>query len=153
MPLIKQILVSGLIDLQNNPPRTQAEAGRRWADMYHSYAQGAVAGPVLPSGLNKFVIQSGLSNVRFNQFFTKGDSAVVSYWSAALWAGPGFVGVTASAAGLGARLASAGNRLKNTDDKVRSANELANAIDLYTRGVSVTTTNVASGVTATVFLT
>jgi len=152
VPLIKQKLVDGFTALQNNPSASKLDAARRWAKVYHDYAQGAVAGLTTPSGLVKVTIESQLASVGFGQFFASLELAMISYWTPAVWAGPGFTGITTSAIGAAVQLGIAAGIIRNMEDKARAARELAAALHRYTTTIVVTTTNISTGITAIVKL-
>jgi hypothetical protein len=148
MALDRKALAGSLESLFADMPGSLGEAASRWAKAYHSYAKEAMAGVCTPSGLNRAALTAVLAGS--TNFYTSLASGIQAYWQAAVWAGPGFTGVTASAGGLRPLLKTLGAELialkKASPSKL--AAELASVLHTYTRTVVVTTTNVSSGATA-----
>lgn len=166
MALNKTILKSKLKEIMTpaTMPKSNEEAAKRMADAYHQYAQTADAGTMKASGLNKAVIEAGI--LGNSNFFSGCGSGIQAYWTAATWAGPGFTGVTASAAGLGPILMDEGKKIQSYGETLMSeaiksdfsneidkaASQLADAFDKFTKSITVTATNVSSGATTVVTL-
>lgn len=167
MPLNKNILKQELKKLMTpeTMPKSLQESANRLASAYHQYASSALAGVMTASGLNKTTIATSIASA--SNFYAGIGLGIQLYWQPAVWAGTGFTGVTANAAGLGASLISVGNIIKSTSDNLISteiktdfsqeinnfSTQLFNAIDLFTKSITVTATNVSTGATSVVTLT
>ena len=147
------LLKSSLLDLQNNPPPSTRAAAASWASMYHKYALGIRAGGTLvPTGLNKAIIESQLVLAVGGNFFTLLGNAIAAYWAPVVWAAPGFTGTTVSAVGANVRLMASSQKISNMTDVSEVVNELTTTLHSHALGVTVLMTNISSGITATVTL-
>ena len=154
MPLSAPTIESNLLAILNpsSAPESLQIASDRWATAYHSYANSALAGVMVATGLVKETISSAIMSDP--DFFSGLSAGILSYWTAAVWAGPGFTGVTVNAAGLLQLLNPVRNQLVSSKDVdlIKSANELSKTLHSYTKGITVSATNVSSGATAVVTL-
>jgi len=151
---VKKVLEDGLRGMMNpeTSPSSLQEAASRWSSLYHSYAQSAIAGVVLPTTLNLALIKIPLSGP--GMFLQNLSAGIEAYWMGTLWVSPGFTGVTANASGLATTLIPIGTSLATSINATveQSATRYASAIDAYTKTVRVIVTNVTSGVTSPAFL-
>lgn len=152
MALNRDILKSGLIDMQVNQPKSAIDAARKWASLYHNYAVGAAAGNMAPVVLNPAVIEAQLIASPSGNFLVTLGDAITTYWIPVLWTSPGFTGVTASAIGANVLLATASIKMGLMTDAAAAAEELTNALHLHALTISVIMTNVSTGVTVPVTL-
>jgi len=149
----KDTLEAGLIDLQTTPPQTTQETASRWASVYHEYASTLLAGGTMsPTNLNKGLIESQLALVVGPTFFTLLGTSIATYWMSVVWAAPGFTGVTASALGADIALLAASIKISSMTDQAAAASELASTLHSHALTVTITMTNISSGITTPITL-
>jgi hypothetical protein len=124
MALKKSVLKKHLTKIMNDPPKTFKDAAIRWANMYHEYAAGALAGVMKPSGFSKIVIKKQILDST-DDFYTGIEKGLSLYWKAVIWAGTGFTGVTKSAKGIDVKLGGKAKDLKAVSvEDVEEAREI-----------------------------
>lgn len=105
-----------------------------WALAYITYAQTAVAGPCLPGPLSPVPAEG--------EFFRAMDDSLRAMWLATPWAGPGFVGTTASVPSLAAHMEANMARLLQSYDPDLALSVITDVLHTYTTQITVTLTSV-----------
>lgn len=147
MALDQQILINSLENLTKKNPSTIGDAAEKWSKMFVEYGTSAMAGATVPAfneAVFKGAILAGMASGKMMEVL---GGALVSFWQTAVWAGPGFTGVTSAVLPL--NTSEIGNKIANNEiDDV--ATYLAQEIDKWTKTIKVTLTNINSGVTSIV---
>ena len=162
MPLVKAQLANAFTDLFQGSafPENETEAGQKWAEIYRSYAENALAATTTPVAPSLMLAEGILATVLAGAFTSAKaapaasavaalsatlDTAFVSFWMAppvAFVAGPITGVVSLAPPGVLSSLLSAlfiagANQDKSASDQ---ANDLSTALDTWTRTVMVINT-------------
>jgi len=146
MALDKNIIVNGIKNLQASNPKNTADAAKGWSKFLYDYATGGMAGVCVPTFPSQpATLEKALKGIMDSKTFLVllGTNLAVM-WMAAVWAGPSFTGVTAAAVGpsLDGVLAAIPPNAPEPEKKI------ADAIHNWTKTITVTLTNTASGATS-----
>ena len=145
MALNKNVLKQAIKAIQDSNPATIEDASKKWATALFGYGSLAVAGSVLPTLNVASLTASFLSSMKSTTWMDDLGRNLLSWWQAALWAGPGFTGVTVPPSPLNSH--NLGERIKDGVDDVSEF--LSTEIDKWTKTITVTVTNTSSGATST----
>lgn len=134
----------------SSTPVTRDGVARAWARAYHEYASTGLAGAGGTPSSRRASIATVLTGV---DFLTELSSGLATYWTTTVWAPDGaFSYVTASAVGLREPLAAAfAENVSSPSSPGVAARRIAVALHTYTtKMVTVTATNIQTGVTSIV---
>lgn len=149
MPLDLEGLQASIMSIVDplSGPETTREAARSWSRAYHKYASEGLATTLVPTA-SHLTIEGAINSS--DDFLVGLAAGIEAYWLSTVWASPGFTGVSVLVPGaLLVALRGVGllNMSPSTDARA-AASRLASAMHTYTKTVSVTVTNVTTGVTA-----
>lgn len=155
MSLSLQSLESDIFEILSSfvdPPRviSISSVAKRWARVYNDYAsQGKTPAGGVPTS-NQATISGAMAG---RDFLSELSVGVTAYWMSTIWApASGFAFVTLSAVGLEPILGPA--LLKNNRPSVdarAASRRIASSLHSYTtKMVTITATNISTGVTAIV---
>ena len=141
MTLDPRKLSDQLAPFYRAPTMPKTDAAGQWARAIAVYSQDATAGPLALASPLVVPITSG-------DYLSSLDGALRGMWQEAVWLAPGFTGVTLLVPPLGPFLLSLQPQLIRERDPRVALQAVVQSIHTYTMAITVTVTNLTSGVTA-----
>lgn len=144
MTLNKSLIVQGINGVQENQPRNIQQAATAWSSFLVNYALTGLAATTIPvfAGYPNLLKQAFVGSMNAGNFLETLGTNLQTMWQTAVWSSATETGVTLAVIG-----STLNADIKNNVIPVILSNLVANAVDKWTKTITVNVTNTQSGVT------